>query len=207
MSFKKGQIITYSFPERQTENGLKSKIIQDFHRAVVLHKRETPFKTILIAPITKAGSLRNKGSIPSNYLELKKEYYPFVLEEDSYVNLDMTMPVDEEEIGDYEKGVFKVEAKLEDFDLYQLDYKITLTYELNKFIKTELALELNREFENVLTFIDEEIKARIGEVLQSIDEPEALNKVVNLIDLLMEQIKEGYIKPNFKKGEYIEEEK
>lgn len=202
MNFEKGQIITYTFPSRPIEKAEKSNVIEKYHRAVVLHKRETPFKTILIAPITKAASLKDKGIIPSNYVELNKADYPFALEEDSYINLDMTMPVDDVELVELGKGSYKISAKLEEFDLYQLDYKITLTYEINKFLNTELALKINEEFESVITFIDEEIKVKIEQVLQSINNPKILAEVIGLIDLLLSQIKENYIKPSVERGKY-----
>ena len=85
MRFKKGQIITYTFPSRSTKKTERSSVIESYHRSIVLHNRETPFKTILNAPLTKATSLKNKSSIPSNYVELKKADYPFVLNEDSFI--------------------------------------------------------------------------------------------------------------------------
>lgn len=126
MNYKKGQILTYKFPLRSIEelknnkivkNFDKSSVIKDEHRVVILHTRTTPFKTILVAPITSAESLKLKNSIPDNYVELKAEDYPCILEHTSYINLDMTMPVDEVELNQLEKFNKKIESYLHDIEL------------------------------------------------------------------------------------------
>lgn len=204
MNFKKGQIITYNFPIRPTQQIGKSHVIEDFHRAVVLHSRGTPFNTVLIAPITSAKSIKEKNRIPSNYVEIKKADYVMALDYDSYINLDMTMPVDEKELQDLEKGSFKIKGILNEFDLYQLDYKITLTYELNKYLNTEFASELNKEFENVIYFIDKEIKLKIEQILRTVNNQEVFEEIIDLIDYLLNQIRENFIISKVKQGQYIE---
>ncbi|MFB9974569.1 hypothetical protein ACFFJF_11470 [Allobacillus sp. GCM10007489] len=194
MFFRKGSIITYTFPPRPTEHIDNSKVIRNYHRAVVLHKRKTPFKTVLIAPITKAISLKQRKEIPSNYVELKKENYPLVLVEDSFINLDMTMPVDEVELQNLTRGITKIDASLNEEDLNQLNYKITLTYELSNYIRHELNHELNREFNNVITLIDRVIKPEIEDILLTKKDKDSLIEVEKILDFLIDEIKLNYIK-------------
>lgn len=194
MSYKKGQILTYTFPERETNEIESTSVIKDYHRVVVLHKRETPYDTVLIAPITKASSLSSKDKIPANYVELLQIDYPVILDEDSYINLDMTLPVDKEELKMFKKYDKPVNGCLNEPDLYQLDLKITLTYELNKYIKTELAKAITKEFENVVQFIDENIKVRVSQLVSKIDNPEISQEVVEVISYLISSLKKSYIK-------------
>lgn len=194
MSFKRGQIVTYSFPERETDVIDKTKVINGYHRAVVLHQRETPYDTILIAAITKAEALKSKGKIPSNYVKLLKENYPFVLEEDSYINLDMIMVVDNIEIRSLERFGKFIVAVLNKGDCKDLDYKMILTYELNKYIKTIVDEEINREFESVISYIDQDIRERIEHVLRKINNVEIIKEITEIIDMLINDLKENYSK-------------
>lgn len=124
MGYKKGELLTYDFPQRVTKNIKKSCVICEFHRAVVLHERTTPYHTILIAPITEAKALEGAGKLPPNYLKLLMDDYPMFLDEDSYINPDMTMVVDEAELEVLVKGKarMKITGNLEPKDLTSLDY-------------------------------------------------------------------------------------
>ena len=203
MSYHKGQVLTYYFPGRTVKKLKKSNIITEYHRIVVLHQRETPFNTVIIAPITKASSLKTKSGIPSNYVELLKSDYPIVLDEDSYINLDMTMVVDLAELNKFEKHRKNITVILKEPDLYQLDYKITLTYEMNKYIKTELAIELHREFSNIIQFVDTEIRERVTNVIKKIENIELAKEIIEIVDYLTLSIKKEYIKNNIKKNSYV----
>ena len=188
MGYKRGQILIYTYPENEASN-----IINGYHRVVTLHKRETPYNTILIAPITSAESLNVKDKIPSNYVKLLETDYPFVLDHDSYINLDMTISVDEEEINVLERYNKTITATLNDLDLYQLDYKITLTYELNRYLENEYSKRITLEFENVITYIDESIKSRIADIILKSNSPDLLNDVIAVIDDLVNQLKTTYL--------------
>ena len=194
MSYQKGQILTYHFPERTVRRLKKSNIIVEYHRIVVLHKRQTPYNTVLIAPITKASALKSKSQIPSNYVELSKSDYPHILEEDSFINLDMTMPVDEKELNKLEKYGKNLSGKLHEGDAYQLDYKITLTYELSKFIQNELSNELHKEFENVVEFIDIDIREKIREIVMKTNDITLVKDIIEVLDHLVLSIKKSYLK-------------
>lgn len=191
MNYKKGQILTYTFPARVIEelknnkivkNYEKSNVINSYHRVVVLHTRTTPFRTVLVAPITSAESLKEKNGIPNNYVELRVSDYPFVLDDTSYINLDMTMPVDEDELNELERFSMKIEANLDDPELYKLDYKITLTYELQDFFAVEIDKELQQEFANVVEYIDKDIREKVDEIIKKIQDPEIQQLLKEIID-------------------------
>jgi|GEM_PF-2135098 len=191
MNYKKGQILTYTFKPRVIEeiknnkivkNYEKSNVITDFHRVVVLHTRETPFRTVLVAPITSAGSLNVKASIPTNYVEIAYNDYPGVLDHDSYINLDMIMPVDEDELDELERFSKKFEANLDSSDIYKLDYRLTLTYELQDFFASEVDSELKQEIENVVEYIDKDIREKVNEIIKKIKEPEIKELLNEIID-------------------------
>lgn len=202
MSFEKGQIFEYEFSERKVINIKESKIIRGDHRAVVLHKRETPYNTVLIAPITKASILKLNGKIPSNYVELSARDYPFILEEDSYINLDMIIAVDKKELEIFERFNKKITGILKTHDLYKLDFKIALTYELNRFNQTEFAKELNKEVENIIQFIDEEIKLEIKQLFSKIEDKGVLEQIIIIIDKLISALETSYRK-EIQDGKYI----
>lgn len=197
MNYKKGQILTYEFPPRPIEevrnnkvviNYNKSKVIRNYHKVVVLHTRTTPFRTILIAPITSAESLA--GSIPANYVELKQTDYPFVLDKDSYVNLDMTMPVDEYELDELERFNKKIEANLNPQDQYQMDFRIYLTYELESYFQESLRDELA----NVVEYIDVDIREKVNNIIKKIQDPEIVQLLMDIIDNdLIGVLKETYL--------------
>lgn len=184
MGYNKGQILFYEFPEKDS-----SKVINGFHRVVVLHSRETPYKTILVAPVTSSEGLNSKNKVPSNYVSLLVKDYPFALDHDSFINLDMTMPIDEYDLKCLEKFNKKIKAELTSIDMYQLDYKIALTYELNKYFETQISLELK----NVVKYIDENIKVRIEDILAKVSDEKLIEDIIGIIDDLISELKENYI--------------
>ncbi len=204
MGYKKGQLLTYTFPARETKKINKSGVIKDFHRAVVLHTRETPFKTVLIAPITSAESL--KANIPPNYVEIKYEDYPLFLDHDSYINLDMTLAVDESELEEFKKSGILIRGTLNPKDLYQLDYKLALTYEMTKFLKTEISKQVSHEMETVVEFIDSNLRKPVHQLLSRIDDYELVADIISLIDMIINEISNEYIKKDIKEGQYLNEE-
>lgn len=194
MGYKKGEILYYKYPIRKTENINKTGVIYGNHRSIVLHHRETPFNTVLVAPITKATSLKDKNKIPSNYLKLLFEDYPCALDEDSFINLDMTMVVDELDLIKLNKSSKIISAILNPSDLYQLDYKITLTYELNKYFENELNRELVREFNDVIEYIDIDIREQIENLISNVKDKEMVSDIFNIINSLIDTLKNTYIK-------------
>lgn len=197
MNYVKGQILTYHFPQRKLSRFSKlskSNVIEKYHRVVVLHSRGTPYNTVLVAPVTKATGKVSNNSLPSNYVEMGKIHYAEVLEFNSYINLDMCMPVDENELKKYKKYNKSVDCHLKDFDMEQLDYKLVLTYELSKYIKTNLESELNKEFEMVVELIDNDIKNRIISILEKIEDIEIKKEVLDVINYLLSEIRTTYLK-------------
>lgn len=178
MFYKKGKIVEYDFPKLNE----CSKVLYGNHRAVVLHSRETPYKTILIAPITSLEALKKSGKIPENYLELKRKDYPFAIEHDSYINLDMIISVDEKELEELERYMKKINVSLNDEDLYKLDFRIALTYELQDFFKTEKENELKEEVSNIVEYIDTTIKDKVKKIKQLIKDEELLKLIIDIID-------------------------
>lgn len=199
LGYHKGEILTYHFPARTLKKLSKSNIIVEYHRVVILHQRQTPYNTVIIAPITKASSLKEQSGIPSNYVELTKNDYPFVLDDDSYINLDMTMVVDFQELSKLERYCKPITACLLEHDLYQLDYKIALTYEMSKYIKNTIAEELHREFESVVEFIDSEIRQKINSILSKTNDIEMAKEIIDVIDYLTNSIRKEYLKTKPKK--------
>jgi uncharacterized protein YifN (PemK superfamily) len=193
MGYKKFEILTYTYPETKVTDLEESKIIKDYHRVVVLHSRETPYRSILVAPITKASKLAARHKIPANYVPLKQEDYPGILDEDSYINLDMIRAVDSDELDRLERYGKTFHKSLEDFDQWNLDYKITLTYELGKYLKREFDTQLEEEFANVITYIDENIKTRVTELLSKIDDKSTADSIISIIDELIESLRQQFI--------------
>lgn len=174
MKFKKGQIVHYEFPK-----GIKNEnVLFGEHDAVILFSRETPYKTILLAPITSADSLKKVGKIPKNYVELKLDDYIGILEHDSYINLDMIFPVDELAIDELEAFNKKIVKYLEPIDSQMLDYKIALTYELQKYLQEQI----NKEVETIVEYIDTEIKEKIKKALEVIEDKQILKTIMYIID-------------------------
>lgn len=196
MPYTKGDILTYHFPKRTVKKIKKSNVITQYHRVVVLHSRETPHKTVLIAPITSASSLISDDNIPSNYVRLQKEKYPMVLDNDSFINLDMCVPVDEYELSKLERYNKRIDCCLTNIDMNTMNLKIILTYELSKFIDNRLNEQLRQEFENVITFIDENIKTRIVNLMQKVDDTDVAKDILNIIDYLITELKDAYIDNN-----------
>ncbi|MBY6838863.1 type II toxin-antitoxin system PemK/MazF family toxin [Clostridium botulinum] len=185
MKFKKGQIIEYSFPQIQGND----KVLTGKHKAVVLFSRDTPHRTALIAPITSAESLKENNKIPQNYLELKLNNYIGVLDHDSYVNLDMIFPVDDKEINELKKYNKKLEKTLIDYDLEQLDYKIALTYELQKYLKKQI----NNEVKTIVEYIDINVKEKIKKALVVIEDKTIFDTIMYIIEHdLIGELKEIY---------------
>ncbi len=193
MRYCKGQILVYHFPKRTVKKLKKSNVIEEFHRVVVLHKRETPYKTVLVAPITKATSLSSKGNIPSNYVQILKSDYSAILDEDSYINLDMIMVVDFDDMDKYERYGKSVNVSLNIPDLYQLDYKLALTYELNEYFKFETEKEIQQEMENIVEYIDVDIRNKLRDIITKITDKDVIKDIIEVIDTLVNSIKTNYI--------------
>lgn len=132
------------------------------------------------------------GKVPSNYVNIFKENYSFVLEEDSYINLDMIMVVDNIEIESFHRFGKSIVSVLNEGDCKDLDYKMVLTYELNKYIKTIVDEEINREFRNVVFYIDQDIRERIEHALRKINNVEIIKEITEIIDMLINDLKENY---------------
>lgn len=196
MSYKKGQLLTYEYPMQKTYNIRKTKTIVEFHRVVVLHQRQTPYQTVLIAPITKALSLSSTSKIPSNYIQLKQADYPFFLDVDSYINLDMISAVDSCELKELVKGASRtiITGTLTEQDLFDLDLKLVITYELDKFIEREVSAEINDEISSLIEYIDVDIKDKIKELILKVNNYELLKDIFEIIDCLVNEIKLNYKK-------------
>jgi len=181
---ERGTILDYDFPAI-IKDQKASKVLQGTHRAVVLHKRGTPYNTILIAPITKSQALKGTGKIPANYVELKKDKYPVMLTDDCYINLDMIIPVDEEFLDKHtiNNGTIKVNCKLDDYDLWRMDYRLSLTFEMGKFINTEVADEIKSIVEYIHDTKEERIKSLLGEQ----NDPKVI-AVINELNQMLEEI-------------------
>lgn len=185
MKYKKGQIVEYDFPKINNNND----VLEGEHKAVVLHSRETPYKTILIAPITSAEALKRNDKIPKNYVELKVDNYLGVLKHDSYINLDMIFPVDEVEIAELERYSKKIYKELISEDQFELDFKLTVTYQLEKF----LAKQVSSEVENIVEHIDTNVKSKIQEALNVIQDEEVMRVITYIIENdLIKVLKEEY---------------
>lgn len=185
MKYKKGQIVEYDFPKINNNND----VLEGEHKAVVLHSRETPYKTILIAPITSAEALKRNDKIPKNYVELKVDNYLGVLRHDSYINLDMIFPVDEVEIAELERYSKKIYKELISEDQFELDFKLTVTYQLEKF----LAKQVSSEVENIVEHIDTNVKSKIQEALNVIQDEEVMRVITYIIENdLIKVLKEEY---------------
>lgn len=185
MKYKKGQIVEYDFPKINNNND----VLEGEHKAVVLHSRETPYKTILIAPITSAEALKRNDKIPKNYVELKVDNYLGILRHDSYINLDMIFPVDEVEIAELERYSKKIYKELISEDQFELDFKLTVTYQLEKF----LAKQVSSEVENIVEHIDTNVKSKIQEALNVIQDEEVMRVITYIIENdLIKVLKEEY---------------
>jgi len=188
MAFKKGQILEFNFLLN-----MDSKVIGDRHKVIVLYSRDTPYRTETIAPITSLTSLASQNKVPSNYLMLKKEDYSFVLEHDSYVNLDMIMTVDGPDLDRLEAFGKKYKAFLNDLDLEALDYKLALTYELQSFIKKEQDKEVKSEVKNIIEYIDTDIREKVNKIFDILNDPAAVKLLQDLIDVdLIGQLNKAY---------------
>lgn len=193
MSHKKGQFVEYAFPKRPVTTIKASKVMRDPHRAVILHKRETPYKLILIAPITTASSLESQGKIPLNYVRLGKGKYPFALTEDCYICLDNITVADEVELKQLTTpSNVPIQCVLDEFDLIQLDYKMVLTHELGKYLQTEIA----NEIESVIEYIKGSLSQRKIELLEraKTEKPEVLIlEAFNYFDSLLDDVRAEFI--------------
>lgn len=205
MGYKKGDIFFYDYPQRQTKELERSKVIEDGHRVVVLHTRETPYKTILVAPITGAEALDNRRSIPENYVKLDKSNYPFVLTKDSFINLDHIMPIDEVELRDLELRGKKITAKLKEADLYAVDFKLMLTYEMQGFFENEVALEQNQNMKTIIEHINVNVKNQIEILLDKLDvkDDEKRKEFIDTLDSLISIMNQYYVNENAQEGSYL----
>ena len=188
MSFKKGQIFEFDFPVKK-----HSKVIEFEHRVVVLYSRTTPYNTMTIAPITSLQALENKNKVPLNYLKLKKENYPFILDHDSYINLDMILTVDGDDLKQFERNGIKVAADLNKTDLEDLDYRLALTYELQSFVKNEVDKEVQNEVKTIIEYIDTDIREKVTQIMQILNDPVAIRLLDELINIdLLQELKNNY---------------
>nr|WP_287567429.1 type II toxin-antitoxin system PemK/MazF family toxin [Paeniclostridium sp.] len=185
---KKGSIVEFFF-ENRNEN---SKVINGQHRVVVLHSRETPYKTILIAPITTLESLDSQNRVPANYLKLDVKNYPFILEHDSYLNLDMMMVVDSKDLEAFERCGKKINATLNDDDLDNLDLKIAMTYELQNFVKKEEDRAVKEEVENIIEYMDTEIREKFDKIISLLKDEETINLLKEVLDVDLIGALRGY---------------
>lgn len=193
LSYSKGSILRYNFPEKITKNKEASKILKGSRMCVILHKRETPYNTVLIAPITRLVSLKSRQNPPINYVELKKDDYPIALTDDCYINLDMTTVVDESDLNaEIKQGVFKVTCPLKNPELYKLDLGLTKTFEMERFLNTEKAVEIR----TIVEYINHLNENSIMPILASQDE-NRMQKVSEMLNNLTKDIEKEYIsKPN-----------
>mgnify|MGYP001583191711 CR=1 FL=1 len=205
MGYKKGDIFNYAFPERETKKIEKTRVIKDEHPVVVLHTRQTPHKTVLVAPITEPKNLIAIDKVPANYVFLKKENYPMALTKDCYINLDHIMVIDEVELENIERNGMKVKGRLIEVDLYQVDFKLMLTYELQDFFKNEKALDNNEEIKAVIQHIDINIKKDIEHLLDkhNIEKQSDREDFLSIMDDLISIIQKYYVVEDAKEGIYL----
>lgn len=205
MGYKKGDIFYYDFPERETKKIEKTRVIKEKHPVVVLHTRTTPHKTVLVAPITEPKGLIKNNKVPANYVLLKKDSYPLLLTKDSYINLDQIMAIDEAELNSVERGIMKVTGRLIEIDLYQVDFKIMLTYELQRYFENEKALDNNGYAEAIIQHIDINVKGDIEELLDKhkIESVEERESFLAIMDSLIEILRKYYVVENAVEGQYL----
>lgn len=190
MGYKKGQILNFDFPFKQD-----SKVIGFEHRVIVLYSRTPPYNTITIAPITSLDSLVQKNKVPINYLKLQKENYPFVLDHDSYINLDMIMTVDGKDIEAYEIKGMRVSSSLTKLDLEDLDFRLALTYELQSFVEKEVHAEVTNEVNNIVEYIDTDVRAKVNKIMDILNDPAAIRLLDELINIdLVKSLRDGFLK-------------
>lgn len=188
MSFKKGQILQFNFPSKEDSN-----VIEDWHKVIVLYSRSTPYRTETIAPITSLSSLASRRKVPSNYLKLNAEDYPFVLDHDSFVNLDMIMTVDGEDLERLRAYGREYKASLNASDAEELDYKLALTYELQSFVSKENGKAVKHEVENIVKYIDSDVRKKVNSIMKLLNDPVAVKLLQDLIDIdLIEEIEKVY---------------
>lgn len=205
MGYKKGDIFYYDFPKRETKNTVKTRVIKDKHPVVVLHTRKTPYKTVLVAPITEPKTLVKNDKVPSNYVFLKKDNYPLLLTKDCYINLDHIMAIDEDELDRVKRNGMKVHGKLIEVDLYQVDFKLMLTYELQNYFKNEKALDNNAYAKAIIQHIDINIKNDIEALLDkhSIESKEERESFLSIMDSLVDILRKYYVVDNAVEGQYL----
>lgn len=204
MGYKKGDIFYYSFPERETKFKDKTRVIKNEHPVVVLHTRETPNKTVLIAPITEPKNLIDKDKVPENYVLLKYDEYPFALTKDCYINLDQIMVIDEDELEVIERKGFRIVAPLNKIDLYKLDFRLMLTYEMQNYFENEKTLEKNNDINTIIQHIDINVKQDIESLLDKhkIKNLQDREEFLFVMDELINILKKYYIDDNAKEGTY-----
>lgn len=104
-------------------------------------------------------------------------------------NLDMIFPVDDKEIEVLEKYNKKIEKFLDTDDLEQLDYKIALTYELQKYLNKQV----NQEVKTIVEYIDTSIKEKIKKALEVIENEDIMNTIIYIIENdLIKELKSTY---------------
>jgi alpha-amylase/alpha-mannosidase (GH57 family) len=184
---KKGSIHSFVFDSKNTK---EHKLIEGFHRIVVLHSRKTPYETWTIAPITSANALKLKNEIPENYVELKAVDYPCALDHDSYINLDMIMTLNKSDLKNLVIGEKKIKANLTPKDLKVLDFKIALSYELQNYINSQVS----QEVENIVEYIDTDVRTKVETVLELLSDPSLKAQIKNILDNdILGEIKSGYL--------------
>lgn len=171
-------MLGYYYPNKKN-----SRVLGGYHRVVILSTRRTPYNTKLIAPITSAKALRNRNKIPSNYFELKKEDYPMILDNDSYVNLDMIMAVDEKDLKPLlSRNGCVINSNLNSRDSSELSRKIAETFELQGFVEEEVEKETKKEIDTVVEYLNTEVRDELEKILTNISDNDTKEKLKNLLD-------------------------
>lgn len=184
IKLKKGQFCKYDFKKYDKE----SKLLDGKHFAVILHTTNTPYNVALVAPITKAEALKSRDQIPDTYVELKCEKYNAVLTCDSYIDLDMILAVDLDNLECIYKGSLRVDSSLDNDDLVELDIKLVLKYELDKHFQNAIT----EEVKTIVEYIDDYIKNAIEKVTEIIKDSETLQQITNILISMVKEIKELY---------------
>lgn len=183
-NLKKGQILNLNIKLKSKD----SKILSGEHRVVVLHQKPSPYNIVIVAPITTAESLKKRNKIPDTYVKLDENDYLGILEHESYIMLDAIMSVDLLELENYIKSNKVINANLNDEDLFKLDAKIILKFELDKVVN-RLVEENVKE---VISYIDDYIKIAIEKLHNIIQDKETLNKTVDTFGSFIIDIKKQY---------------
>jgi len=187
--YKKGQILNVDLQKIDCD----TKALYGEHRVVVLHHKPSPYNVTLVAPVTTASSLQERGNIPNTYVPLLRHNYPMLLHHDSYVCLDAVVAIDSDKLNQYSKGSFKIDATLSDDDMLDLDMKLVLKFELDNY----LDICVKENIKEVVLYIDDCIKESVSKLHKIIKEEEVLVLTIDVFKEFMSEIKETYkIKEN-----------